>query len=224
MRPSAAQLLQHERIETIHKVAEAVKMYVSPGNQRSASKSSVPRFEVVKGHRSAIANREREVAIREQAVQEKEQRLAAIFIQKDQEIATLQRMVEQLQQIPHISQQEVELAVRQAVVCREHELRSLVTKREEEVGKAIAQREEEIMEAVRRRETEFSEAWVNREEDIRKEVEQNCKVMDEKMEWITKREVELKDEEERLEDMRAELEERIKKWEQKNATKGIIHL
>jgi len=145
--------------------------------------------------------------------------LAAIFIQKDQEIATLQRAIEQLQQIPHISQQDVE----QAVARREDELRSLVTKREEEVGKAIVQREEEIMEAVRRRETEFSEAWVKREEDIRKEVEQNCKFMDEKMEWLMKREVELKDEEEKLEDMRVELEERIKKWEQKNATKGIIY-
>ena len=159
------------------------------------------------------------MSIREQAVQEKEQRLAAIFIQKDQEIATLQRAIEQLQQIPHISQQDVE----QAVARREDELRSLVTKREEEVGKAIVQREEEIMEAVRRRETEFSEAWVKREEDIRKEVEQNCKFMDEKMEWLMKREVELKDEEEKLEDMRVELEERIKKWEQKNATKGIIY-
>ena len=145
--------------------------------------------------------------------------MAAIFIQKDQEIATLQRAIEQLQQIPHISQQDVE----QAVARREDELRSLVTKREEEVGKAIVQREEEIMEAVRRRETEFSEAWVKREEDIRKEVEQNCKFMDEKMEWLMKREVELKDEEEKLEDMRVELEERIKKWEQKNATKGIIY-
>lgn len=159
------------------------------------------------------------MSIREQAVQEKEQRLATIFIQKDQEIATLQRAIEQLQQIPHISQQDVE----QAVARREDELRSLVTKREEEVGKAIVQREEEIMEAVRRRETEFSEAWVKREEDIRKEVEQNCKFMDEKMEWLMKREVELKDEEEKLEDMRVELEERIKKWEQKNATKGIIY-
>jgi len=48
MQLSTAQLLQHERIEMIHKVTEADKMYVSPGNQQSASKSLVPRFEVVK--------------------------------------------------------------------------------------------------------------------------------------------------------------------------------
>jgi len=162
------------------------------------------------------------VAIREQAVQEKEQQLVAIVVQKDQENATLQRMFEQLQQVPQISQQDVERAVRQAVARREDDLRALVTKREEEVGNAIVQREDEIMEAVRRRETEFCEAWVKREEDIRKEVEQNCKVMDDRMEWLTRREVVLKDEEERLEDMRVELEERIKKWEQ-NAMKGIVY-
>jgi len=65
--------------------------------------------------------------------------LAAIFLQKDQEVATLQQMVEQLQQIPYISQQQIELAVRQAVVHREHELHSLVMKHEEEASKAIIQ-------------------------------------------------------------------------------------
>src|SRR6266511_3617472 len=102
MRPSAA---QHEGIETIHKVAE---MYVS--QKVGTTKSSISRFEIVKGRRSVIGNRECEVAIREQTVQEKEQWLAAI-IQKDQEIATLQRMIEQLQKIPQISQQDIKQTV-----------------------------------------------------------------------------------------------------------------
>ncbi|EDR00959.1 uncharacterized protein LACBIDRAFT_145454, partial [Laccaria bicolor S238N-H82] len=75
----------------------------------------------------------------------------------------------------------------------QHERLELVFK--EEVASAMSKREEEIMEAVRRRETEVCEAWVARESEIRKEVEQSIKAVEERIEWIAKREDELKIEE-----------------------------
>jgi hypothetical protein len=107
------------------------------------------RFDIVKSHRNAVANRERGITSHEQALLEKEQRLASLLIEKDQEIASLKKMVEQFQQAHHFSRRDVEMAVKRAVRHQEDDLRVLVMKREEEVAASMTKGEEEIMEAVR---------------------------------------------------------------------------
>ena len=64
---------------------------------------------------------------------------------KDQEIASLQYLVRQLQQSHQPSQQEIEMSIKQAIIRREEELRELIYEREEEVALATAQREQDIM-------------------------------------------------------------------------------
>jgi len=118
----------------------------------------------------------------------------------------LQQLISQLQQQQQLS----EVAVKQAVVRREEELRVLVMKREEEVAAAIAKREEEIMEAVRNREAEVDAACLQREELIKKEV-------DARIQWVLAKENELKTEEMRLEEVKRELEESAKKVQQQSA-------
>ncbi|KAF5310183.1 hypothetical protein D9619_010451 [Psilocybe cf. subviscida] len=173
MRPSAAQLLQHERLELVSRVAEAEKM-----------------LSTVKSHRAIVAAKEREVLAREHSLQETQQHLVGVVQQKDREIAGLREVVAQLQQQQQAqgssagnassssSQQQtaytradVERAVKDAVNAREAELRALVMQREAEVAAAIARREEEIMEAVRAREVEVDSACRRREEAVREEVE-----------------------------------------------------
>ncbi len=107
------------------------------------------------------------------------------------------------------------MAVKRALGHQEDDLRVLVMKREEEVAASMTKREEEIMEAVRRREEEVCEAWVKRE---------NChRLVQEQAEWVNQREVELKDEEARLEEMREELEADIQRAEQ-SIMKGNVSL
>ncbi|KAG6856722.1 hypothetical protein H0H87_001511 [Tephrocybe sp. NHM501043] len=77
----------------------------------------------------------------------------------------------------------------------------------------MARREEEIMEAVRKREAEVCEAWVTREKEIRKEFEDNVKVVEERVDWVQAKEEELKVEEARLEAWQAEIDEKIANWE-----------
>ena len=162
------------------------------------------RLSIVKGHRSTLANKEREILSREQALIEKEQHLASLLSQKDQEIASLRHHVAQLQQSHQPSQQEIEISIKQAVIRREEELRVLICKREEEVALAMARREEEIMEAVRNREQQLSDAWARREAEIRSEVEEN-------MEELRNRERQLSDAWARREaEIRSEVEESLK--------------
>ncbi|KAF9547932.1 Pkinase-domain-containing protein [Agrocybe pediades] len=197
MRPSAAQLLQHERLELVNKVSETEKMLY-----------------IVKNHRSTLAAKERELQAREKVMLEKEQCLASLLQQKDQEIHTLQQFVAQLQQAqqtPQFSRQDVELAIKQAVAKREEELRVLILKHEQEVAVAMAKREEEIIEAVRAREVEVDQACAQREQLIRKEV-------DERIQWVIHRETELRAEETRLEEAKADLEANMKKFEQNMAS------
>ncbi|KAG5725163.1 G2-specific protein kinase nimA [Termitomyces sp. T112] len=198
MRPSAAQLLQHERLSLTLKVIEAEKILNS-----------------VKSHRADNSARERDLNVRESILREREQQMAALVGQKDAEIANLQRMVTRLQeQRNQYSQQQMEAAIKEAVGHREEELRVLVMKREKEVADAMARREDEIMEAVRRREAEVCEAWAARETEIRKEFEDGVKAVEERIEWIQAKEEELKAEETRLEGAQSELEDKIAKWEE----------
>ena len=165
----------------------------------------------MKAHRATLNAKEREVLAREQTLLQNEQRLTALLNQKDQEIASLQQLVSQLQQQQQFSRHDLEVAVKQGVARREEELRALVMQREEEVAVAIAKREEEIMEAVRNREAEVDAACLQREELIKNEV-------DERIQWVLARENELKSEETRLDELRRELEESAKKVQQQGTT------
>ncbi|KAF8062286.1 kinase-like domain-containing protein [Lyophyllum atratum] len=203
MRPSAAQLLQHERLTLTSKVLEAEKILAS-----------------VKSHRVDAAAKERDLNVRESLLREREQHMMAAAGQKDAEIANLHHMVAALQQEQaqqqhdYYTQPQVEEAIKDAVGRREEELRVLVMKREKEVADAMARREEEIMEAVRRREAEVCEAWTARELEIRREIEEKVKELDERVDWIQAKEEELKAEEVRLDTARVELEEKMEKWEE----------
>ncbi|KAF5354292.1 hypothetical protein D9756_007362 [Leucocoprinus leucothites] len=194
VRPSAAQLLQHERLELSFRVSETDKL-----------------LSQVKSHRAAVLVKEREILTREEALKNREHRLSSVLSEKDAEIARLQT------HLTHI-QRDVELAIKQAVVRREEELRVLIQRREEEVGRAMAKREEEIMDAVRRREAEVCQAWGSREAEIRSEVEVSIKAVQERVEWIMKREEQLKVEEERIEEMKEELEVKTMLWEASQKT------
>ncbi|KAG6849711.1 hypothetical protein H0H93_006094 [Arthromyces matolae] len=203
MRPSAAQLLQHERISLTLKVTEAEKILTS-----------------VKSHRAENTTRERDLNAREAMLREREQQIVALVAQKDSEIANLQRILSVVgEQQNQYSQQYLDAAIKEAVARREDELRILVTKREKEVADAMARREEEIMEAVRRREVEVCEAWTAREAEIKKELADSVRAVDERIEWIQTKEEELKEEEGRLETAQAELNDKLAKWEE-TITKG----
>ena len=221
MRPSAAQLLQHERLELVFKVAETEKMYVECCFSHSYRTDLAPRLSVVKLHKSTIISREREVIARETALREQEQELASILSSKENEIVALQHMVAQLEQQhrQQYSQQDVELAIKEAVARREEELRVLVMKRETEVAEAMARREEEIMEAVRKREAEIFEEWSARETSMQQEMEEQIKALEGRVEWIQAKEQELTAEDARLVTLRTELEDKISKLEE-NVAKG----
>ncbi|KIJ16610.1 hypothetical protein PAXINDRAFT_131361 [Paxillus involutus ATCC 200175] len=165
MRPSAAQLLQHERLLLTSKVAEAEKMLTT-----------------VKTHKSAVLAKERDVSARETALAEREARFTALVAEKDAEILRLHSLIS-------TARSQLDERIREAVGKREEELRIAVRKREEEVAAAMSRREEEIMAAVRQREQEIFEAWRAREEQIKAEGEA---ALAEKMQWIAAKEADEK--------------------------------
>lgn len=128
-------------------------------------------------------------------------------------------MIAEQQQDRQFSQQDVELAIKEAVTRREEELRILVMKRETEVAQAMARREEEIMEAVKKREAEIFEEWKARETSMQQEIEKKIKDVEERVDWIQAKEDELNAEDARLETVRLDLEAKIAKWEE-SAAKG----
>lgn len=237
MRPSAAQLLQHERLELSFRVSETDKLCAIPSNASQIRLNPNSEFSTfvlffnrlsqVKNHRAAVQTKEREVLAREEALREREQRLNAVLTEKDAELARLQAHLALFQQRPppsQMTQREVEIAIKQAVSRREEELRVLIRNREEEVATAMTRREEEIMEAVRRREAEVCQAWCAREAEIRQEVETSIRAVQERVEWIGKKEEELRAEEDRVEEMREEVEERIRIWEASQKGRQFLFL
>ena len=126
--------------------------------------------------------------------------MTTILSQKDAEIASLQQHVIE-------SQSAVDARIKEAITKREEDLREAVMKREAEVAAAMARREEEILDAVRKREEEIFEAWRAREGQIRMEVGET---VEERMKWMKGREDELEAERLRLDNVRKELEARVK--------------
>ncbi|KAG8219144.1 kinase-like domain-containing protein [Butyriboletus roseoflavus] len=182
MRPSAAQLLQHERLVLITKVVEAEKM-----------------LSTVKTHKSAVIAKEREVSARETALADREAMLTALVVEKDAEILRLHKLVS-------TAQSQLDARIREAVGKREEELRVAVRKREEEVAAAMARREDEILSAVRQREQEIFDAWRTREEQIKAEAET---MVTEKMQWMAVKEADLEAEQSRLDEVQKDLEAKL---------------
>ncbi|KAG9309207.1 kinase-like domain-containing protein [Chiua virens] len=182
MRPSATQLLQHERLALITKVVEAEKM-----------------LSTVKTHKSVVLAKEREICAREAALIDREAKLNALVVEKDAEILHLHTIIS-------TAQSQLDARTREAVVKREEELRAAIRKREEEVAAAMARREEEILSAVRQREQEIFEAWRVREEQIKAEAEA---LIADRMQCLAAREADLEAEQRRLDEVQKDLETKL---------------
>ncbi|KAI9567210.1 kinase-like domain-containing protein [Boletus coccyginus] len=182
MRPSAAQLLQHERLALITKVVEAEKM-----------------LSTVKTHKSAVIAKEREISARETALAEREAKITAVVVEKDAEVHRLHHLLS-------AAQAQLDARIREAIGKREEELRVAIRKREEEVAAAMARREEEIMSAVRQREQEISDAWRTREAQIKVEAEE---MIAERVQWVAAKEADLEVEQTRLDEVRKDLEAKL---------------
>ncbi|KAI0028441.1 kinase-like domain-containing protein [Vararia minispora EC-137] len=187
MRPSATQLLQHERVDLAHQCAKAQSL-----------------FNEVKAIKANLQERERNVLVRETALSQREAVHAATMKQHETEIASLQARVTDVQAT-------VSVQIQKAIVAREDELRIAVLRREEEVAAAMQKREEEILAAVHKREQEIEEAWRRREMEIREESERETEER-----W--------REEWERLDAMRREVEDSMQKLEeaQKKSTSPAL--
>ncbi|KAI0358692.1 Pkinase-domain-containing protein, partial [Trametes cingulata] len=194
MRPSASQLLQHERIELALKVFETQKM-----------------LNTVKGHKSALLAKERDLMAREALIVERETKLTAVVAQKDEELASLRALLA-------TAETTLQQRVRAAVARRDEELRAMVLKQEEEVAARMARREEEIMEAVKRREEDVARMWAEWERQTR---EGMGRAVEERMEWVQQRAEELEAERARLDGVRRELEAKMKALEAAGTGAGV---
>ncbi|KAF7356634.1 Protein kinase domain-containing protein [Mycena venus] len=211
MRPSAAQLLQHERIEFAFKVSETEKL-----------------LNTIKSHKATLTAKERDLLGRETALNEKESQITEMIQQRDIQIHLLQSQLHECQSQLHQAQLQMHSQpsmdeIHAAVKHREEELRVLVLKREEEVSRSMQRREDEIMEAVRRREAEVLDAWSKREEVLREEfravlnaeLEARAQMFEEREEEVLRREAAVTEEEERLTTAKELLEEKVKSMEEK---------
>ncbi|KAJ7115921.1 kinase-like domain-containing protein [Mycena epipterygia] len=194
MRPSAAQLLQHERLEFAFKVSETEKL-----------------LNTIKSHRATLTSKERDLLSRESTLNEKESQITEMIQQRDVQIHQLQSQLHECQSQLHQAQLQIHSQpsmdeIHAAVKHREEELRVLVLKREEEVSRSMQRREDEIMEAVRRREAEVLDAWGKREEVLREEfraalngeLEAREQMFEEREGEVLRREAAVREEEERV--------------------------
>ncbi|KAF8515845.1 kinase-like domain-containing protein [Hysterangium stoloniferum] len=145
MRPSAQQLLQHERIELVHKVRETEKMLT-----------------LAKAHKQMLAARERELLHREREFQAREaelqQRVAQTLAQRQAELEALASR--------RVAEREAEL--RDAVMRKEEEVRDRMEKREAELLQAVLQREEQLRHLWEEYETGLRQELRSREEEVQK--------------------------------------------------------
>ncbi|KIJ53750.1 hypothetical protein M422DRAFT_25550 [Sphaerobolus stellatus SS14] len=121
LRPSAQQLLAHERLDLVRKVRDTERMLAA-----------------TKSHKQLLVTRERDLLLREKqlhhAEAELQARMAEALAQKQ---AELESMV-----AARVAQREAEL--REAVMRKEEEVRDRMQKREEELLQAVMKREEEL--------------------------------------------------------------------------------
>ncbi|TCD61510.1 G2-specific serine/threonine protein kinase [Steccherinum ochraceum] len=142
MRPSASQLLQHERLTLAHKVSETEKLLAT-----------------VKAHKMTVQAKERDLLAREALFAEREAQLQQAVSQKDAELASLRSLLAQAEET-HVAR----------VRAREDELKTIVMRKEAELAARLTKREEEVMEAVNRREEEVTRGWMEWEKNVREEV------------------------------------------------------
>ncbi|KAF8529391.1 kinase-like domain-containing protein [Gautieria morchelliformis] len=121
MRPSAQQLLHHERLELVSKVHETEKMLT-----------------LAKQHKQMLINRERDLLLRERELQAKvlsfQQGMADAQARHEAELEVAVTM--------RVSEREAQL--REAVMRKEEEVRDRMEKREAELLEAVMRREEEL--------------------------------------------------------------------------------
>lgn len=126
MRPSATQLLQHERL-VLHRLA------------------------TVKSHKSAVVAKERDLSAREAALANREARFTTLIAEKDAEILRLHRLISTAESQVEVRIREAigkrEEELRLAVIKREQEVAAAMARREEEIMNAVRQREREIFDA-----------------------------------------------------------------------------
>jgi hypothetical protein len=142
MRPSASQLLQHERLDLFFKISETDKLLAT-----------------VQAHKATLATQER-------ALQARETALSTLLAQKDAEIGSLTSQLASHR--AHVRAREEELRTR--VAQREEEVALAMRRREEEILRAVRKREAELARAWEEREEELKERiqWVSkREEELR---------------------------------------------------------
>ncbi|KAJ6591616.1 kinase-like domain-containing protein [Mycena vulgaris] len=212
MRPSAAQLLQHERLEFAFKVSETEKL-----------------LNTIKSHKATLTSKERDLLSRESTLNEKESQITEMIQQRDVQIHVLQSQLHECQSQLHQAQLHMHAQpsmddIHAAVKHREEELRVLVLRREEEVSRSMQRREDEIMEAVRRREAEVLDAWGKREEVLREEfravlsgeLEAREHLFEEREDEVLRREAAVKEEEERIIAVKELLEEKVRDMEEKS--------
>ncbi|KAG0707824.1 kinase-like domain-containing protein [Suillus ampliporus] len=173
MRPSAAQLLQHERLELVFKVSETEKMLAT-----------------VKSHKVAVVTREREVAAREAALAEREARLTSIVSEKDHETARLHELLRQAEANSEQRLHDVRKRMEEVMALREEELENHVRQRDQELFAWWTAREQEIR-AGMMKELEDKVNWVQGREaeleaeqgkldEARKDLEVRLKAVEEK--------------------------------------------
>ncbi|KZW01789.1 Pkinase-domain-containing protein [Exidia glandulosa HHB12029] len=144
MRPSAQQLLQHERLDLAFKLANMEKMVKQVKHMKLALQAKEAELEA----------RAREMEARD------EQRLAsfqAFLLQKENEVRGAMEARER--------------ELQEAMLMREREMCEAVLRREDELKVKWEQREEEIKVAWEARERELSSELCRREELLRKEEE-----------------------------------------------------
>lgn len=229
MRPSAAQLLQHERLEFAFKVSETEKLYVlffvPPSHHYLFAYS---RLNTIKSHKATLTSKERDLLARESTLNETESRITDMIQQRDAQIQLLQSQLHECQSQLHNAHLQIHShseAIQTAVKQREYELRVLVLNQEEDVRRSMQKREEEIMEAIRRREAEVLEEWGNRERELRaflgRELEVREQMFEDREEELRQREAAVGEEEERLASVR-DLLEKTKNIDEKAAGMRVI--
>ena len=129
--------------------------------------------------------------------------MALAVAQKDEELVSLRGIIAE-------AESTLQRHVREAIARRDEELRAMIIKKEAEVAARMARREQEIMEAVRRREEDVTRMWAEWERQTR---EAMARAVDERMEWVQQQANELELERERLENVKGELEAKMKALE-----------
>ncbi|KAJ8590485.1 kinase-like protein [Rhizopogon salebrosus TDB-379] len=163
MRPSAAQLLQHERLELVFKVSETDRMLAT-----------------VKSHKAAVIAKEREVAARETALAQREAHLTALLSNKDLEISQLRGHLGQVAQSQQQLCEERRLMDEktESIHRREQEL-SAWWEGEQQLRAGMMKQYEDSVKWVQRREKEL-EAEQEKLDEARKDVEMRLKAVEEK--------------------------------------------